>query len=137
MPTYKDQFGSTLKVEDIQAKGQVRVVIEAVNVEDVKNDEGKERKLVARFIGKEKGLVLNRTNADKLAELAGSDDYDQWAGTPCILYVDPSVTFGGKRVGGIRIRGVNGGRPAQVELPPERPTPVDPPVPITDDDIPF
>lgn len=137
MGNYKEQFGSFLKIEDIQGKGDVRVVVESVTVDEIKNDDGKDKKLVAHFVGKEKGLVLNRTNADSLAEISGSDKTEDWSGTPVILFVDPSVMFGGKKVGGIRMRGVRQRPQQQVELPTRQLREVEPAEPITEDDIPF
>jgi hypothetical protein len=67
---------------------------------------GKDTKtrLVAYFDGLSKGLVINTANAEILAELTGTDDYEKWADTPVQLYVDPDVKYGGKKIGGIRIR---------------------------------
>lgn len=65
---------------------------------------GTETKLVAYFNGLKKGLVLNAANCEVLAEVTGTDDYEEWKDVPVQLYVDPDVTFGKKKVGGIRIR---------------------------------
>jgi hypothetical protein len=65
---------------------------------------GTKTRLVAYFDGLSKGLVLNMANCETLAELTGTDDYQKWADTPVHLYVDPDVKYGGKKVGGIRIR---------------------------------
>jgi hypothetical protein len=73
---------------------------------------GTQTRLVAYFEGLSKGLVLNTANAETLAELTGTDDYEKWADTFVQLYVDPDVTYGGKKIGGIRIR-----NPAPVQVP--------------------
>src|SRR5260370_39751433 len=65
---------------------------------------GTKSRLVAYFDGLSKGLVINMANADTLAELTGTDDYEKWADIPVQLYVDPDVKYGGKKTGGIRIR---------------------------------
>ena len=67
MPSYKTVFGSFLKQEDLQGKA-VRAVIGSVVMDDVKdNDSGKtEKKLVMHFVGKDKALILNRTNCEAL-----------------------------------------------------------------------
>jgi len=126
-PSYKTAFGSFLKTEDLQGKS-VKVVIEKVDVEDVKNDDGVERKLVAHFVGKEKALILNRTNCEMLDQVTGSDDYASWVGHAVVLY--PTTTkFGNKTVPCLRIRS------AAVAPPPPPPPPV---IEDTDDDpIPF
>ena len=102
MANYKTAFGSFLKTEDLQGKA-CRLVIEAICNEEINGDHGKEKKLVARFAGKDKGLVLNRTNADSIAEIAGSEDTDDWAGVQIVLFPD-KTKFGGKTVDCVRIR---------------------------------
>lgn len=125
MASYKTVFGSYLKSEDLQGKA-VRITLERVELEDIKGNDGKtERKLVAHFTGKDKGLVLNRTNADSLSAIFVDEDYDNWSG-PIVLYPDTTM-FGGKKVACIRIREHAGTAP---------PPPVEP-VAVTDDDIPF
>jgi len=65
---------------------------------------GTETKLVLYFDGLKKGLVLNKENGVAVAEITGTEDYEKWVDTPVQLYVDPDVTYGGKKTGGIRIR---------------------------------
>ena len=127
MPSYKTAFGSYIKAEDLAGKA-VRVTIERVSIEEIKSDGKTEKKLVAHFVGKDKGLVLNRTNADTLNEIFGTDDYDEWTG-PIVLFPD-TTKFGGKTVPCVRLRSNNG------SVPVAPPPPVDP-EPVTDDDIPF
>jgi hypothetical protein len=126
MPSYKTAFGSYIKAEDLQGRA-IRVTIERVEIEEIKSDSGKEKKLVAHFAGKDKGLVLNRTNADTLNEIFGTDDYEQWVGG-VVLFPDTTM-FGGKKVACVRIKAGMVGQAAP--LPPPEPEPV------TDEDIPF
>ena len=71
-------------------------------------DSGKtEKKLVMHFVGKDKALILNRTNCESLEAIVGTDDYAAWVGHAVVLFTDPSVMFGGKRVGGLRSRAVS------------------------------
>ena len=128
MASYKTVFGSYLKSEDLQGK-VVNIQIENVTVELVKDADSdqKEKKLVAHFVGRDKSMILNRTNADALNAIFGTDDYDYWKG-PIQLFVDPNVRMGNRVVGGLRIRAV--GNTAPVAPPP-------PPVAVTEDDIPF
>lgn len=128
MPSYKTAFGSFLKAEDLQGKA-VNIVIEHVSIEKIKGQDGgaDEQKLVAHFAGKDKGLVLNRTNADALNHIFGTEDYDYWKGV-VQLYVDPNIRYGNKTVSGIRIRATGAAAPA----PPPPPVAV-----VTDEDIPF
>jgi hypothetical protein len=90
--------GSLLKCADLEGREHL-VQIESIAEEDV----GDERKLVARFVGKTKGLVLNDTNLETLEAAFGPDSEDAIGGQ-MVLYVDPDVRFGGQRVGGIRMK---------------------------------
>lgn len=89
-----------LKAADLNGAA-VTVTIREVKVEPVGRN--KEMKLVAYFMGKEKGVVLNVTNARKIAEIAGSQDTEDWGGTMVALY--PTETeFAGETVECIRVR---------------------------------
>lgn len=117
MPSYKTAFGSFLKTEDLQGRA-VRAVIEMVQVEEVKGDDGIEKKLVAHFVGKDKALILNRTNCESIEGIVGSDDYAAWAGHTVVLF--PTTTkFGPKTVPCLRIRAVQS-PVAPPPPPPER-----------------
>jgi hypothetical protein len=134
MASYKTAFGSFLKTEDLQGR-PVRVIVEDVGLQDVKGEHGMERKLVARFSGKDKGLILNLTNCEIMEQITGSDDYDQWPGHTVILY--PTTTkFGNKTVPCLRIKANTVARPAPLP-PPPAPEPVESLPELTDDDIPF
>jgi hypothetical protein len=73
---------------------------------------GAKTRLVAYFDRLTKGLVLNTENCLKLAEMTGTDDPNEWKDVALQLYVDPDVTYGGKKIGGIRIR-----KPVPVPVP--------------------
>jgi hypothetical protein len=92
-----------LKKEDIPSP--INISILRIKEEEVTAPgKGTETRLVLYFEGIKKGLVLNMANAEALAEITGTDDYEKWSDVPIQLYVDPDVTFGKKKVGGIRIR---------------------------------
>lgn len=137
MASYKTAFGSFLKTEDLQGR-TIPVVIESVGIEDIKGDHGIEKKLVARFVGKDKGIILNLTNCGLLEEIAGTDDYEQWPGLRVALY--PTTTmFGGKKVPCLRIKQAGNGAQPRPVAPPPPPMPVaeDTFDPLTAEDIPF
>lgn len=52
----------------------------------------------------DKPLVLNSTNIQLCAKVFGSEDTDDWINKKIVLYTDPNVSYGGKIVGGIRVR---------------------------------
>jgi hypothetical protein len=119
-----------LKASDL-GDSQPVVTIDRVEIEPVGRD--REMKPVVYFRGKDKGVVLNKTNGNKIAALVGSKDTDHWAGCQVKLYAT-ETEFAGETVECIRIKAANGAtRPA---ARPEPPPP--PPVPMIDDsDIPF
>jgi len=88
-----------LKAADLQNR-EVQVQISHVIMEDI---DGSEHKPVVYFIGKEKGLVLNKTNANTIASVIGQNDTDMWTNATIILF--PTQTdFGGKTVPCIRVK---------------------------------
>jgi len=82
---------------------------------------GTTTRLVAYFEGLSKGLVLNTANCETLFEITETDDPNEWNDVAIQLYVDPDVKYGGKKIGGIRIR-----KPTlvQVQVPVQEPEPV-------------
>lgn len=86
-----------LKAGDLN-KRKVRVTIEKAEVVEFKDGS---KKLALLFKGKEKGLVLNKTNAQLIAEQHG-DEIRDWSGKEIAIY--PTTTdFGGERVDCIRV----------------------------------
>lgn len=78
--------------------------IEQVNVAKEGAPEDKKWALhVAEF---DKSMVLNSTNGQLIAQALKSEESDDWTGKQVVLYDDPSVSYGGKLVGGIRVRAV-------------------------------
>lgn len=84
-----------------------RVTIKNLLMETIKSDGGDEDKPVLHFSDFEKAMVLNNTNWQTIEEVYG-DESDNWGGKQIELYLDPGVMFGGKRVGGVRVRVPNG-----------------------------
>ena len=62
----------------------------------------KEEKFVVHFAEFKKPLVLNKTNAESLRDISGSEYIDEWEGVEVRL-TTPTVEFGGKSVPAIRI----------------------------------
>ena len=73
-----------LKAE--QLPGEVEVIIDSVDLEDVTNIKGEtEQKLVAMFVepvyeGGPQRMIVNKTNGTTIARLADSDETDCWTG---------------------------------------------------------
>lgn len=86
-----------LKAADLKGRAAT-VVIAAATIEKL----GDDRKLVLAFQHKEKKLVTNKTNANRIAYLYGNDT-DAWIGKEIVLYGE-LVEYAGKTVEAIRVR---------------------------------
>lgn len=92
-----------LKKEEVDPP--VLVTIHSVEQDNVaKEGAPPEMKWVIHFDEFEKSMVLNSTNGQLIAKICGSDESEDWIGKQIVLYHDPGVSFGGKLVGGIRVR---------------------------------
>ena len=134
-----EQFPSKyLKASDLKGR-EATVTIARIEMEALA--QGERPKPVLYFVGKEKGVVMNKTNAMNLAAGYGPETED-WLNMPVVLF--PVWTdFQGKSVEAIRIRPAPR-QPAKQERtegaePPRQPQPAygasmgsDP-----DDEIPF
>lgn len=109
MTSIDEFFGEYLKSEDLRGKPDLTVTIKEVKVESVGRGDQADDKPVVYFQELEKGLCLNQVNASAVSEVVGSKEIESWPGKRVTLYVDPNVMFGGKRVGGIRVRVPNQG----------------------------
>ena len=87
-----------LKAEDVKAG--VTVTIAGMKMEKVA--EGEADKPIIYFHGAQKGLVLNKTNAQMIAHITGSFDTDEWANKMIYLHSEP-VSFQGRIVDSIRV----------------------------------
>lgn len=136
MPNINDAFPSNyLKASDLQGRETV-VTIAKVTFEAVGRE--KEMKAVIYFEGKQKGVVLNKTNAKKIIEITGSAITEEWTGSQIKIY--PTETeYAGETVDCIRVKPV--GKSAMKMTPTPKVQPPPPPPmesePLTDDDIPF
>jgi len=87
-----------LKASDLQGRN-ISVTISNVEKEDI----GKgEEKLIIYFQGKQKGMVLNKTNANNIAAIYGPET-DDWIGQPIVIF-EAMVDFQGKTVPALRVR---------------------------------
>jgi len=93
-----DEFPSKyLKSSDLKG-AMVKVKIRDVTTEQI----GTDRKLIMYFEGKDKGMVLNKTNARTIGDVYG-DDTDEWISAPIELF-SMKVDFQGRMVDGLRVR---------------------------------
>jgi hypothetical protein len=132
MPNINDAFPSNyLKASDIRGSEPV-VTIDRVEYEPVGRQ--REMKAVVYFKGKTKGVVLNKTNATKIVQLAGSPQTEDWDGCRIRLFAT-ETEFGGETVECIRVKAAppNGARAAVTPPPPPSREPGD----EMDDDMTF
>ncbi len=93
-----DVFPSNfLKAADLQGQTPT-VVIDRIEMQDI----GEDRKAVIYFQGKQKGVVLNKTNATNISERHGKET-GNWLGKKVVLFT-AWVDFNGKSTEAIRIR---------------------------------
>ena len=131
-----------IKASDLQGR-DVPVVMREVTFEKV----GDDQKPVLYFQGSKKGMVLNKTNANTIKDMYGSETA-AWIGQTIVLF-SMKVDFQGRLVDAIRCKAVvgvlqpptNSGQQPTVAAPPLGETPpaptVDPLASDLDDSIPF
>jgi hypothetical protein len=107
MKTHQLRQSKFLKKEDCDPP--IQVTIKEVREENVGLEEEEKMRWVMFFYEIDKGLVLNVENGDLLTEIIGSDDSDNWLGHKIELWSNPNIKFGGKKVGGVRIREAKSG----------------------------
>jgi hypothetical protein len=106
-----------LRAVDLQGR-RVTLKISRAEMREV----GDDTKPVVYFEGKDKGLVLNKTNSNTISAAYG-DETDEWVGMEIVLF-ETMVEFQGQRKPGIRC-----------QVPPRRPQRS--PDEEINDDIPF
>lgn len=113
MPRISEMINSNyLKKEDIEDDTIVTIVgVKKANI--AREDQEAEYKWLIKFKEFEKPMVLNSTNIQLCARACDSDSTDDWKGCQVVLYVDDNVSFGGKLVGGLRIKKLKRQKAAQ------------------------
>jgi hypothetical protein len=103
MTNIEDVFGSGqyLKAEDLEG-AELELVISKIEIREYEENGYKKRKPVLSFLGTDKKLVCNKTNALMIAEHHGKD-IEGWEGKTITLY-PTRVDFAGKMTDAIRVR---------------------------------
>src|SRR5262245_20570239 len=103
MAHWKKAFPSRyLQVADLE-DGPITAIIKTVDAENV-GGENSDLKLVVKFHEPGvKSLVCNLTRAEAIAEIAGSEDTEEWPGTK-IQLVRGTTRYQGKKVGCIVVQ---------------------------------
>jgi len=137
---FSEQTGQDMNIDDIYSKGShlkasdlsrdVSVTISSYEVVDFPDGS----KVVLKFQGKDKDLVLNRINGQMISEMYGKN-IDNWIGKP--ITVGPDRTpYNGQMVACIRVRYHPPGQMAPQSAPASTETPA-PAESAPNDDIPF
>ena len=90
-------YGEYLKAEDV--KQNISVTIESVNLEIFDSD----KKVVVSLLGFTKRFVLNKTNKDRLKELYGTAETDEWKNKQFTLGKE-MVQYKGDEVPALRVK---------------------------------
>src|ERR1035437_7401866 len=95
-----------LKKDDVGEDGVI-LTIRGFKQETLKSDSGDETKVVMYFQEEDyKPMVVNTTNATILGKITGAATAGEARGKQVVVYDDPSVSFGGKATGGLRLKKV-------------------------------
>lgn len=96
-----------LSKDDVGEDGMI-LTIKGFRMETLNNDDGDEDKVILYFAENVKPMVLNRTNSQLIAVATGAKNTGDARGKQIVVYNDPTVGFGGKIMGGLRIKKVSG-----------------------------
>jgi flagellar hook assembly protein FlgD len=93
-----------MKKEDVPESG-VDLTIKHFTKEVVKTDDGEEQKAAVHWVEDGyKPLLLNQTNVARIKAATGEKTVDAVKGKRIKVYNDAFVEFGGRIVGGVRIK---------------------------------
>lgn len=98
-----DAFPSKyLTAADFEDSGDVTATIMSADIETIGQGQDKSQKIIIKLKGLDKAFVCNRTNANTIAKVTGSDDTDDWIGKRITLGAR-EVEFKGDMMMAIRV----------------------------------
>ena len=108
--------GKYLKRESVTAEGEVHTVVKCAEEEINSSDGGSETKWIL-YLSDLKPLIMNATNIRRAVAAFGTAEVNDWGGMKIIVFDDSTVEFGGKVVGGVRLRAIpaKGKKPTSVD----------------------
>ena len=122
-----------LRKDDVGEDGTI-LTIAGFTRETVKGDDGDEDKVVMHFEEAVRPMILNKTNSQLLATITGAKVAGDAKGKKLVVFNDPSVSFGGKITGGLRLKRIPGPARAPAAAP-ARAKPAPAREPGSDDDF--
>jgi hypothetical protein len=90
-----------LKAADLPTGKKIKVTIESSELVQMDDNGVMKDKVSVHFVGKEKTLMLNKTNSGTISHVYGPDT-DGWNGKEIFLF-STQVDFGGQMVPAIRV----------------------------------
>lgn len=96
-----------LKKDDVGEDGMI-LTIKGFKSESIDGDDGKEEKVVMYFEEDVKPMVVNRTNSQLIGICTGAKHAGEARGKKIVVYNDPTISFGGKITGGLRVKKIAG-----------------------------
>ena len=104
MRTY-DKYRNTKFIQKSDVERGALVTIDRITEENVAPEyQAEEIKYVIHFKEDYKPWAPGIEVLETIKQIAGTGNVDDWSGTQLVLFIDPDVKFGRKRVGGIRCR---------------------------------
>ena len=97
--------GKYLKREHVTEEGAAHRVVRA-HEDDISLSDGMTEKKWILELEDLKPMILNSTNIRRLVAAFGTAETDEWIGRSIVVYDDPAIEYGGKVVGGVRLRSV-------------------------------
>lgn len=94
--------------KDDAGEDGIVLTIKSFRMESLKGDDGEEDKMVMHFMEDVKPMVLNRTNAQLIGVVTGAKNVGEARGKQIVVYNDPTIAFGGKITGGLRLKKLAG-----------------------------
>ena len=104
-----------LSKNDVGEDGVI-LTIKGFRQETISGDAGDETKVVMHFEEDYKPMVVNRTNSQLIGICTGAATAGDARGKQIVVYNDPTISFGGKVTGGLRIKKI-AGAPKQASRP--------------------
>ena len=140
MRTY-DKYRNTKFIQKSDVERGALVTIDKITEENVAPEyQAEEIKYVIQFKEDYKPWAPGIETLEAIRDIAGTGNVDEWSGTKLVLFVDPDVKFGRKKVGGIRCRAPKNQPETQQDEPTYQENPDwvgEDPLPPKDDQIPY
>ena len=107
--SFNDLLGGKVFNSDDVKTGPMVLTIAGYEPGTMKDGEGEQKVNFITFEGTDRRMIVKPAIVDCLKEVFPNGKSSS-IGQPVELYLDPKVSFGGKKVGGVRLRAVTNGK---------------------------